>query len=184
MNQEEAPPNDLSPDAYVLSEVVKPLMQSFNEILELYSDIKRKYAEHCKDCENHQKSDVKANLDLETSVIAEVAPSDNFMKITDFNKLKAQLTRIMGHMKQLDDEYQSGKEQNEQAILQLQNENNLLRNELQLAKQARYIGSLMYSPEIASSSNQGFQSTFIESNQNYVNQSLSPGPQSNTILSE
>ena len=118
MNQEEAPPNDLSPDAYVLSEVVKPLMQSFNEILELYSDIKRKYAEHCKDCENHQKSDVKANLDLETSVIAEVAPSDNFMKITDFNKLKAQLTRIMGHMKQLDDEYQSGKEQNEQAILQ------------------------------------------------------------------
>lgn len=148
IDEEAASQTELSPDAYALSEVIKQLLPLLNGSCSLYSDLRQRFVEQ-KLKQNH--------FAFQSEVIADFEPNASEANLRNNDKLKISLARMAAHLRQLNAETKAAEIQRSELTNQLRRENDDLRRELSIIRQAEYVGSSASSPERASSS----QVTFI-----------------------
>lgn len=147
IDQEAANQNELNPDAYVLSEVIKQILPLLNETCELYSDLRQRFVEH---------RIRQSNFAIQSQVILDVKPDNKPIQNDQIDpNLKKALAMIAARLNQSKIQTQNTEIQNEQTRQTLQEENANYRNEISRLRQALYGGNSSdtdYSTEKASSS--------------------------------
>ena len=115
--------DEMSPDAYALAEVIKQLSPLLQESFDLYSDVRKKLvAQFVK----------KPQLSFESTVVADVAPTDNVSIQPDgnFDKLRKAMIALKSHLQQLEGERKGSIAAAANALAQYKAENERLYQQL------------------------------------------------------
>ena len=115
--------DEMSPDAYALAEVIKQLSPLLQESFDLYSDVRKKLvAQFVK----------KPQLSFESTVVADVAPSDSVPIQPDgnFDKLRQAMIALKAHLQQLEGERKGSIAAAASALAQYKAENERLYQQL------------------------------------------------------
>ena len=117
----EAPqPDEMSPDAYALAEVIKEISPLLQGSLDMYSDMRQKLVDRLLN---------KSKLSFETSTIADIPP-DIRSYDSNFDKVSQALTLLKAQLRQLEVERKGSIAASANALEQYKSENERLYQKL------------------------------------------------------
>ena len=117
----EAPqPDEMSPDAYALAEVIKEISPLLQGSLDMYSNMRQKLVDRCLN---------KSKLSFETSTIADIPP-DIRSYDSNFDKVSQALTLLKAQLRQLEVERKGSIAASANALEQYKSENERLYQKL------------------------------------------------------